>query len=247
MYSTYKNHIRDRNMHFRLKILCFTLLLCFIPHLQAALPKAFHASYSVEKSGLALGTMQSSLKYKGKHYSYHKMTKATGLAALLSGDVLLENSDGDIKSGHLISKRYLRHHKSKKKNKKDQFYFKNRNTVKGLYNTKSYSLTVPPKTIDPTLLELHLMQNFSENRRQRHYNVVDRGQLKQYTFQNLGIVTLKLTQQTYVCEKVRISRKNSNTQTTLWLAKKLNYFPVRIQHNDDGDILEAKLTSYRTP
>jgi len=235
-------------MLLRLKIFSYTLLvLCFIPHLQAALPSEFHASYSVEKSGLALGTMQSILKYKGKHYSYHKITKATGLAALLSGDILLEKSDGDIRGGRLISKRYLRHHKSKKKDKKDQFYFKTKSLVRGHYNTKSYQLNVPKSTTDPTVLELHLMQSFAENRRHQKYNVVDRGQLKQYIFQSLGIVTLKLTKNTYVCEKVRIARKNSNTQTTLWLAKKLNYFPVRIQHNDDGDIIEARLTSYRSP
>jgi len=239
--------LRDRNMPLRFRILSFTLLVLFIPHLQAALPKAFHASYSVEKSGLALGTMQSSLKYKGKYYSYHKITKATGLAALLSGDVLLENSDGNIQGGRLISKRYLRHHRSKKKDKKDQFQFKNQTLVKGRYNHRNYTLKVPNKTTDPTLLELHLMQNFSENRRHRQYNVVDRGHLKKYIFQSLGIVTLKLSKKAYVCEKVRISRKNSNIQTTLWLAKELNYFPVRIQHNDDGDILEAKLTSYRSP
>ena len=233
-------------MSLRLKIFSFTLLVLFIPQLQAGLPKAFQARYSVEKSGLALGIMQSSLTYKGKHYAYHKITKATGLAALLSGDVLLENSDGNIQSGRLISKRYLRHHRSKKKDKKDQFKFKNQTLVSGQYNNHNYTLKVPKRTTDPTLLELHLMQNFSENRRNRQYNVVDRGHLKKYIFQNLGIVTLKLSRKAYVCEKVRISRRGSKTQTTLWLAKELNYFPVRIQHNEDGDIIEAKLTSYRT-
>ena len=232
-------------MPLRLKILSFTLLICFIPYCQAALPRAFQANYSVEKSGLALGTMQSSLKYRGKHYSYHKITKATGLAALLSGDILIENSEGNIQGNRLISKHYLRHHKSKKKNKKDQFHFSNQTLVTGRYNSKNYTLKVPKSTTDPTLLELYLMQNFSENRRHTKYNVVDRGQLKHYIFQSMGLVTLKLSKTAYVCEKVRIVRRNSKTQTTLWLAKKLNYFPVRIQHNDDGDIVEAKLTSYK--
>jgi hypothetical protein len=231
-------------MRFKAQNIIFIFLALLVPQLHAGLPNAFNASYSVEKSGLALGTMQSSLKYTGKQYSYHKITKATGLAALLSGDRLTENSDGKIQAGRLVSNRYLRHHKSKKKNKRDQFSFTNRTTVKGRYDDQSYNLNVPNKTTDPTLLELQLMQDFAENRRYQQYTVVDRGQVKRYNFKNLGTVTLKLLDKAYVCEKVRISRSNSHTKTTLWLAKKLNYFPVRIQHDDDGDILEAKLTSY---
>lgn len=210
-----------------------------------ALPKAFTASYTVEKSGISLGTMQSSLKYQGNQYHYHKKTKAKGLAALLSGDTLTENSDGIVQGENFIPKNYLRHHKSKRKDKKDQFRFNSPTSVQGNYEGKAYQLRVPQDSIDPTLLELKLMQSLASNSSRIKYNVVDRGKLKNYVFQRLGTTTVNLSAGSYVCEKVRVARKGGGKQTTLWLAKELGYFPVRIQHNDDGDVIEAKMTSYK--
>ncbi len=221
------------------------LLISFLisPQLYA-LPKAFNAEYDVSKSGFSLGTMQASLNYQGNQYHYHKLTKAKGLAAILSGDTLTENSDGIVQGESLIPKSYLRHHISKRKDKKDQFHFKTATSVQGNYDNKAYQLTVPANTSDLSLLELRLMQDIAAGKTQTKYNIVDRGELKQYSFNRLGTVTLKLKTGSYACEKVRVSRKNNKRQTTLWLAKALDYLPVRILHNDNGDKLEARMTAY---
>ena len=224
----------------------FTLALFLLMSTQAyALPKAFSAKYNVTKSGLSLGTMQSSLSYQGNQYHYHKKTVAKGLAAILSGDVLIENSDGIVRSELFVAKNYLRHHKSKRKDKKDNFRFNSPTSVQGSYEGKAYHVTVPNGTTDLTSLELQLMQSFATGKQQASYHIVDRGKLKNYTFKKLGTENINLNAGSYLCEKVQVARKNGNRKTTLWLAKELDYFPVRIQHNDNGDILEAKMTSYK--
>lgn len=224
----------------------FTLTLFLLISTQAhALPKAFSAKYNVIKSGLSLGTMQSNLSYQGNQYHYHKKTVAKGLAAMLSGDVLIENSDGTVRGEVFTAKNYLRHHKSKRKNKKDSFRFNSPTSIQGNYEGQAYQVSVPKGTTDLTLLELQLMQSFATGKQRASYNIVDRGKLKNYTFKKMGTENISLGAGDYTCEKVQVARKGGNRKTTLWLAKELNYFPVRIQHNDNGDILEARMTSYK--
>lgn len=223
-------------------ILSFFILLS--PYTQA-LPKAFIANYSVQKSGITLGDMQAKLSYQGNNYHYHKKTTAKGLAAMLSGDVLVENSDGVVKENRLMTQHYLRHHKSKRKDKKDEFRFISSNTVQGHFEKQPYTLKVPNNTTDMTALELQLMQALATNKHSDEYNIVDRGQLKQYSFKQLGTETLNLAAGNFHCEKVQLVKKGSDTQTIIWMSKELNYIPVRIKHIDDGDVLEAQMTSYQ--
>ena len=226
------------------KTLTFSFILLVSTYVQA-LPNAFTANYKVQKSGMYLGNMQSALSYQGQQYHYHKKTTAKGLAAMLSGDVLIENSDGVVRNNRFITKRYLRHHTSKRKDQKDQFHFNSPTMVQGNYDNRAYTLTVPHNTTDLTALEIQLMQALATNRITQQYNVVDRGQLVQYEFQKLGTEKLTLPAGDFTCEKVRISKKGSSVETLLWLAKELSYTPVRIQHIDGGDILEARMTSYK--
>lgn len=225
------------------KTIVFLFIFLLSSYVQA-LPNAFTANYKVQKSGLYLGNMQASLSYQGQQYHYHKKTMAKGIAAMLSGDVLIENSDGEIKGNTFISKQYLRHHVSKKNDKKDQFHFNSPTTVQGNYENRPYTLTVPNNTTDMTVLEVQLMQDLATNKTKQEYSIIDRGELKQYTLQKLGTEALTLPAGSFACKKIRISQKDSNRQTLLWMAKDMGYLPVRIQHNDNGSVLEARMTSH---
>ena len=210
-----------------------------------ALPNAYSASYKVSKSGLLLGSMQVSLVYQGNQYYYHKLTKASGVAAILSGDTLVENSSGRIQDGQLITLKYLRHHKSKRKVQKDEFIFKTPTLVQGTFNQQAYQLNVPQGTSDLSLLEVKLMQDIAKGGLHHSYNIVDRGKLKQYLVRKLGQADIEVPMGKYTCEKVRISQKNKSQHTTVWLAKELNFVPVRILHEDDDGKLDIRLTNYR--
>ena len=49
----------------------------------------------------------------------------------------------------------------------------------------------------------------------------------------------------YECDKIHMLRDNGKRATTIWLAKELNYVPVKIRHNEKGDIIEMQLKSYQ--
>jgi hypothetical protein len=224
-------------------IAMFLMLVSIQAH---ALPKAFTASYTVEKSGISLGSMQSKLSYTDNQYTYQKITKATGLAAMLSGDTLTENSRGLIQNDTFVSKAYQHHHKSKRKDKKDQLSFETAGSARGSYETKPYELAVPNGTTDLAALELQLMHNMLSGKHQSQYHVVSKGSLKVYAIERAGTELLDLSTGNYHCEKLVLSRKDSDIQTTLWLAKELDYFPVRIQNSNKGKLLTATITSHAT-
>ncbi|MEZ5450453.1 MAG: DUF3108 domain-containing protein [Thiolinea sp.] len=211
--------------------------------LQAA-PQAFQASYDVVKSGLTLGEMQANLNYAGNRYTYLKQTKANGLAALLSGDTLTERSAGQKRGAQLLPQTYLQHHKNRRKDRRDQFQFNTPTQVTGNFEGTAYQLNVPNGTLDPALLELRIMDDLAANR-PLVYQVTEKGKLKQYRFQRQGQETLKLPAGTYACEKIHMVRDEGKRSTTLWLAPELGYVPVKIRHDEKGDVIETQLKKYQ--
>ncbi len=209
-----------------------------------AAPDAFQAAYTVVKSGLTLGEMQSNLNYTATSYTFLKQTKANGLAALISGDTLTERSTGLKQGPQLRPQEYLYQHKNRRKNKLDQFQFTAPTQVSGRYQDDNYTLTVPNGTLDPALLELRLMEDVAANR-PLNYNVTEKGKVKNYRFQRLGQEQVNAPFGQYLCEKIQMTRDNGERQTTLWLAPELGYVPVQIRHNEEGDIIEARMTGYQ--
>lgn len=226
------------------KIIQSTLLIVCLIGTAAAAPQAFQASYSVLKSGISLGEMNATLVYSGNQYTYLKKTKANGLAALISGDTLTERSHGDKKGNQLNSKNYLYHHKNRRKDRRDQFNFAAPTQVEGDYKGTAYSLVVPTGTIDPALLELRIMDDMLANK-PLNYRITEKGKLKNYNFRKQGKETLSLPAGRYEADKIQIVRNGGERTTTIWLAKELNYVPVKIRHNENGDILETQLTNYQ--
>jgi hypothetical protein len=129
--------------------------------------------------------MESSLTYTPTGYTYQKLTKANGLAAMLSGDTLTERSTGSKQGAQLSAQHYLHHHKSKRKDRRDEFRFTNATHVSGQYEAKPYDLSTPANTVDLALLELRLMDDLA-NGKPLNYQVATRGKIKPYRFQKLG-------------------------------------------------------------
>jgi hypothetical protein len=218
------------------------ILLLFSTGLMAA-PQSFQATYTVITSGMEVGEMSANLVYAGNKYTYLKQTKANGLAAFLSGDTLTERSAGALQGAQLLSQQYLHHHKNRRKDRRDQFSFTTPTQVQGQYKGEHYSLTVPNGTIDPALLELRIMDDLKANR-PLNYPVTEKGKLKDYRFQRLGKENLSVPAGRFICEKIQMVRDNGERTTTIWLAAELNYTPVQIRHNEEGDIIETRLKSY---
>lgn len=228
----------------RAQVLVIAGVLSFTSLQAEAALNAFQATYSVANSGITVGDTTVSLSFTGTGYTFQKVTKANGVAALLSGDTLTERSVGSKKGDKLQTQQYLYQHKSRRKSKNDQYSFTNATEVKGNLNNEPYTLKVPNGTIDPMLTELRLMEDVVANRPLK-YSITERGKLKTFQFQRLGKETITTELGKYTCEKVQMTRDNGERQTTLWLAPELGYAPAQIQHNEKGNITEAQITKYQ--
>lgn len=229
----------------KIKLILLSLVLNLVSMEAFALPAAFNATYSVSKSGLTLGEMKSSLSYSGTTYKYHKKSTATGLASWLSGDKVSENADGKFNGNYLQSVNYLYHHTSKRKNRKDQLKFVSPRNVKGVYKGNAYNLQVPNGSIDRATLELALARDLAANKKVLKYSVVERGHRKDYLLQRQGSEKLTIKGKQYTAEKLMVVRKGTNRKTTFWLAKELDYMPVKINHIEKGDAIVTELKSFK--
>ena len=227
-----------------MKYPAFTLGLLLATTCAHAAPTAFQANYAVSVDGITLGNMDSSLSYSGNGYTYQKLTKANGLAAMLSGDTLSERSNGTKQGDQLSTQQYANQHKNKRKDKRDEFRFTSATQVDGKYNDQAYQEIVPNNTIDPALMELRLMDDLAHGKA-LNYQVFNKGKLHTYTFQKLGKESIDTAQGKYECEKVQRSEEGGKRQTTVWLAPQLNYAIVKARHTDDGETIETVLQRYK--
>jgi len=210
----------------------------------AAVPSAFQADYTVAKGSMKLGNLHTSLKITNNNYSYQKYTKSSGLAALLTGIKITENTTGQISGQNLRPTSYLFNQSKRSKSKIDKIQFAG-NNAKGNYKGKSYSETISGQTQDRASLELVLARDIALNKAKLSYSVVERGRKKQYTFRKLGNEKIKTPAGAFNTVKVKVLRKGGNRETIFWLAKETDYMPVKIHHREKKDTITTVLKSYR--
>ncbi len=208
----------------------------------------FELTYELHAKGLVIGRTEVSLT-TGEHsrYSYTSHTAATGLAALVHDDRIIEQSRFEMHDGTLkpLWYSYEREGKRKRRSVKVNFDWRRGlalNTAKG----RTWKMTVLPQTLDKLNYILAVMADLGESRRRLRYSVADGGKLKVFTIQHLGtetIETLLGPTETVVLQR---TRKSGKRVTTLWCADAIGYAPIRIKHQEtDGEELFLKLTSYK--
>jgi hypothetical protein len=235
-------NIRKALLNFSLPIALFSLLLSV--QTAVAIPTTFEANYSVAKGSMTLGNLHTSLKVSGGRYSYHKYTKATGLAALLTGIKITENTDGTISGNNIRPSSYLFNKKQRSKSKIDKVQFSG-NSASGSYKGKPYKLSIAGNIQDRASLELVLARDIALNKSQLSYPVLERGEKKQYTFQKLGNENIKTPAGTFNTVKVKVIRSGTKRETIFWMAKELDYMPVKVRHREKNNVITTIIKSYK--
>jgi len=208
-----------------------------------SMPTPFVADYSVTKGNMKLGNLHTSLKIQGNKYTYHKYTKSSGLTALLTKVKISENTEGLIAGDSIKPLRYLLNKSQRNKSKVDKIQFKS-NKASGSYKGKAYSLSIPGNTQDRASLELVLARDIALNKAQLNYSVVEKGKIKKYLFQKLGHEKVQTPAGNFNAIKVKVARKGKKRETIFWLAKEINYMPVKVQHREKNDVITTILKRY---
>ena len=209
-----------------------------------ALPRAFDADFSVAKGRMTLGNLHASLKYNGNQYQYRKSTKATGLAALLTGIKITENSDGQFVEDTIKPRNYLYNQSRRNKSRIEKIRFTGNKAV-GSYKGKSYTFSVSANALDRGSVELALAQDLVKNKPRLIYPVIENGKKKNLTFARQGQEKIKTPAGTFNTIKLTVVRNTNKRNTTLWLAKELDYMPVKIRHNEKGDVITTVIKNFK--
>ncbi len=209
-----------------------------------ALPDAFTADYSVERGSMTLGKLYASLKYTGNNYEYSKYTKATGVAALLTGIKITENTNGRLSGLEVIPQNYLFNQSRRSKSRVDKAEFTGGKAV-GSYKDNPYNVVIPNGTQDRASMELVLARDIAQNKAQLKYNVFERGKVKQYSFQKMGNEKISTPAGEFTATKVKVVREGNKRETIFWLAKKIDYLPVKIKHTEKGEVITTVLKRYQ--
>lgn len=209
-----------------------------------ALPDAFKADYSVARGSMTLGNLHASLTYSGDNYQYQKYTQATGMAALLTGIKITENTNGQLSGLEVIPKNYLFNQSRRSKSRIDKAVFSGRNAV-GSYKDTPYNVVIPIGTQDRASLELVLARDIAQNKPRLQYNVFERGIIKEYSFQKLGNEQITTSAGTYSAIKVKVVREGNDRETIFWLAKEIDFLPVKLEHTEKGEVITTLIKNYQ--
>jgi len=235
-------NIRKALVNFTLSIALFSLLIS--AQTAVAIPTTFEANYSVAKGSMTLGNLHTSLKVSGGRYSYQKYTKATGLAALLTGIKITENTNGVLSGNSIRPSNYLFNKKQRSKSKIDKIQFSG-NTATENYKGKSYKFNINANTQDRASLELVLARDVTLNKARLSYQVVESGEMKTYNFQKLGNEKIQTPAGTFNTVTVKVVRSGNKRETIFWLAKEVDYLPVKIRHREKNDVIVTVLKNYK--
>ncbi len=209
-----------------------------------AMPKALNANYTVYKGSMNLGDMNLSLQYSGNQFHYYKDTTAKGFAALITKAKIIEKIDGTFKGNKLIPTKYYFQQSTRKSSRIEKTRFIG-NQAQGSYKDKSFNLKLPAGTLDRASLEIALANDISSKKNRLDYNVMERGKLKKYIFARQGEEKLSTPDGDYMTTKVKVVRSGNKRSTMFWLAKELDYMPVKIIHREKNDVITTIIKSHR--
>lgn len=229
-----------RNKLVRLSLFTLGLMLSSTA---MSLPKESSAVFDVTRNGTSVGYLESTLKYFGPTYEYNKLTQSTGLARFLTKASIVEKSAGKLSGQRLIPVSYSFNQKTRKKTVAEKARFAG-DRVSGMYKDNAYSLQVPANILDRASLELAVARDLELNLPRLQYNVMERGQVKQYVFARLGNERLKTAAGVFNTIKVEVQRKDKSRKTTYWMAKELTYLPVKMIHEDDGNVIGSVIRQF---
>ncbi|MCK9503445.1 MAG: DUF3108 domain-containing protein [Porticoccaceae bacterium] len=203
------------------------------------LPAPYEASYSASYNGLAIKNKRSlSTTANG----YLLTTKAENFLGTISEEEHLEIDS----SGNIIPQQY--HYKRSifgVKRTESTAFNRQKGIVTNTYKDRTVELALEKSLLTPLSYQLQMRQDLLQGKSDFQYRVVSRNGIKDYHYRVIDAEILdtplgKLD--TLIIKRIRDSNKR---ETYLWLAKSLDYLPVKLTHKEDGETHEMLIKSYK--
>jgi hypothetical protein len=200
----------------------------------------------VTLDGLRVGEASYQLEPHGDGYRYHGQSHAVGIAAWFRKEKVQEQSEWILHQGRIrpLFYRYERTGGNRDRLAVLEFdwdEYRVENRVEG----RPWRMDIPEGTMDKLLVNLAVMLDLQQGKREMEYAVADGGRLKRFRYRVLGedrVETPAGTFETLKMERIRLDR---GTRTEIWTAPALRYLPVRMQQQEDeGPLLKSELDEF---
>lgn len=215
-----------------------------------ALPDPFVAVYELERSGIKAGEVRLSLKPIAKNrYQYRRTSKTTGLINLISPQSIDEFSELEATETRIRPTRYL-YNRQGRKNRLVQINFDwEKMQATNRIDGDHWVMGIPARTWDKLAVELAVVMDLRATGQTSNYAVADGGKLKSYQFEKIGEERLETAAGAYDTIIIRRKRsEDSKRSTRLWMAPALNFVPVHVVHENQGEGEgEVNLISFEQP
>jgi hypothetical protein len=238
---------------FRIVMIGFLAVLVFIlPLPTGASMKPFKVDYVISMGGLRLGDAQVELSRVGDgQYVYKKMAESNGLASLFISDSITERSEWRLVEGQAKAMRFESSERDGKKLKRELISFDwSNNRALTTWKDHTQEMVVPQGAVDRLTLEMRMMMDMKTGTETFEYPLLERGKLKQRRFVPQGEENVKTKAGRFDAVKYRLVRGDNDKRSTLfWLARELNYLPVRMEHHDKGHgfVVAMELSRIHSP
>lgn len=96
--------------------------------------------------------------------------------------------------------------------------------------------------LDRLVYQLLLAEDLKEGKTILEYSFSDRGQIKNYAFENLGLETVKIDKSEYQAFRIKRVTEENDRETQFWISPELDYQLIRLTHREkDGSDYEMNI------
>ncbi len=204
-----------------------------------ASPRLFQAEYSATYNGMPIVMVRTLSRTKDVY-------SATTTATNFLGSIREEETFKVDKTGKLRPLEYHYQRAILGKNRSEDSVFDPSGTrVSSTYKDNTLKLESQSPILAPLSYQLQMQMDIAQGRKAFQYKVATRGKLRDYNYRVVReekLTTPLGTLDTLVLER---QRDDAERKTLVWLAKKLQYLPVKLIQEEDGELYEMQIKSYR--
>jgi len=228
-----------------MKKLATIILLLFCQSLQAVqLPNDFDAIYSIEKLGTTIAEMKLTLRNSNNNITYKSHTEARGMLALFNDERVDEISqlqwNEKLEHACLQNYQFIRKNKGKKNQQFSLSWDDTNNiSVKGVYAGQAFNLNESAMVWDRLSVQLALTADLKSGNKiqpEYSYNIIDKGKVSQYHFEYIADEVMRINGKQYDVIKIKRPHTSGSRTTYLWLARELDFLPVKIDQYRKGEL-----------
>jgi len=226
-------------------LVALTLLLCS-PSYAFKLPEDFLAEYRLEKYNTTVAEMTLQLTTHNQQYVYKSITNPYGLASMFSRDEAKETStlvhDKNRHKIYLHAYEFARKKNNKRNMRVDlDWSEQDMAIISGYYGDTKIKLQHQGILWDRLTVQLALMDDIRRSvdiptGHVFNYKVIDKDRISDYHFSYEGRQHIRLSKNQYNTYKLKRDHGSNGRVTILWLAKELDFVPVKVEQFKKGKL-----------